>query len=158
MRKMGPIDFRILFAAALVLILMACGHQDKGSEAASSDSTMDSSAKPMSHEEREMQEMLQARSSKPQENPYKDAKIDIHVFKNDTIDQTPRLTGYGYDILIFGAVYNHQPHIPAINGMRGFNTKEQAQKAAELVVHKIRNNIMPPSLSPKELDSLGTLK
>ncbi len=97
-------------------------------------------------------------TAKPAANPYKDAKIDIKVFNNDTVKNDPKLTGFGYDILIYDAVYNHQPHIPAINGMRGFHTKEQAKKAAELVVYKIRNNIMPPSLSPKELDSLGTLK
>lgn len=94
----------------------------------------------------------------PAENPYKDAKVDIRIFSNDTIKQEPKLTGYGYDILIYDAVYNHQPHIPAINGVRGFHTLEQAQKTAELVVFKIKNNIMPPSLSVKELDSLDVLK
>ncbi len=94
----------------------------------------------------------------PAENPYKDAKVDIRIFSNDTIKQEPKLTGYGYDILIYDAVYNHQPHIPAINGVRGFHTSEQAQKTAELVVFKIKNNVMPPSLSVKELDSLDVLK
>lgn len=94
----------------------------------------------------------------PAENPYKDAKVDIRIFSNDTIKQEPKLTGYGYDILIYDAVYNHQPHIPAINGVRGFHTLEQAQKTAELVVFKIKNNVMPPSLSVKELDSLDVLK
>lgn len=96
---------------------------------------------------------------KPAENPYKDAQIDIKVFKNDTIPGSP-LKGFGYDIFMFNgnSPYVHQPHIPAISGNRGFNTEEQAHKAAELIVYKIKNNIMPPSVTPRELDSLGVLK
>ena len=100
----------------------------------------------------------QQKNEKPAANPYKDAKIDIQVFKNDTVKQDIILTGFGYNILIFDAMYVHQPHIPAINGNRGFKTKEQATKAAEFVIYKIRNNIMPPSLSVEELDSLGVLQ
>ncbi len=110
---------------------------------------------PQVEQEKEMKEMLN--SAAPKENPYKDAKIDIQIFNNDTVKAESKIAGYGYNILMYDAIYVHQPHIPAINGNRGFKTKEQARKAAEFVVYKIRNNIMPPSMSPKELDSLGTI-
>ncbi len=140
-------------------VLFSCSGGKDDNSHDSTDSTQMHAENPMSHEEREMKEMMEAqKNAKPQENPYKDAKIDIRVFNNDTIKQNPAISGFGYDILIYDAVYNHQPHIPAINGMRGFHTKDQARKAAELVVYKIKNNIMPPSVSPQELDSIGALK
>ena len=113
----------------------------------------------MTEAKREMMEMAEKhKNDKPKENPYKNAKIDIQVFKNDTVKAEPKLTGFGYNILIYDALYVHQPHVPAINGSRGFKTQEQATKAAEFVIYKIRNNIMPPSLTVQELDSLGVLK
>ncbi len=123
------------------------------------DSVQAKTVGPMNEEQREMKEMAERqKNEKPKESPYKNAKIDIKVFNNETIKSDQKLTGFGYDILIYDALYVHQPHIPAINGSRGFKTKEQATKAAEFVIYKIRNNIMPPSLSVEELDSLGTLK
>ncbi|HEY4800316.1 MAG TPA: DUF4907 domain-containing protein [Bacteroidia bacterium] len=149
--------FLILAASALIF---SCNHaKDENKQDKNDQGAQPNSGQPAAMENREMKEMQEAqKNQKPKENPYKNAKIDIQVFNNDTIKQEPKLTGFGYNILIYDAVYNHQPHIPAINGMRGFHTKEQAHKAAELVVYKIRNNIMPPSLTPQELDSMGTLK
>jgi len=66
--------------------------------------------------------------------------------------------GWGYDIYIDGQKYMHQEHIPAVQGLHPFTTKEDARKAAELVVFKIKNNILPPTLSVHELDSIGVLK
>ncbi|HIO72841.1 MAG TPA: DUF4907 domain-containing protein [Flavobacteriales bacterium] len=42
-------------------------------------------------------------------------------------------------------------------GLQRFRTKHDAQKAAELVIHKLRNNILPPSISIEELKDLGIL-
>ena len=146
------------FLPVISLLFVCSCHpgNDIGDKSAADSTSVQDSTK-MNPMDREMQEMAAAQK-KDTANPYRNAKIDVRVFNNDTVKQEPKITGFGYDILIYDAVYNHQPHIPAINGMRGFHTKEQARKAAELVVHKIRNNIMPPSLTPHELDSLGTLK
>lgn len=143
---------KVLFIS---IAIISCSNGKEDGKSEGQDSAQAQSQHPMSHEEMEMKEMAERQKSEaPKENPYKDAKIDIKVFEN----KEPNLSGYGYDILIFDALYVHQPHIPAINGNRGFKTKDQANKAAEFVVYKIRNNIMPPSLSVEELDSLGTLK
>ncbi len=88
---------------------------------------------------------------KPKENPYAKAKIDIKTFKTDS-------TGWGYDIYIYDGLYVHQPCKPGISGNMGFRTEELARKTGEFVAYKIRNNIMPPSVTPQELDSLGVLK
>ena len=93
----------------------------------------------------------------PKENPYANAEIEIQVFMNDTTADSA-LGGFGYNIFLFKGLYVHQPHIPAINGNRGFSSAADAEKTGGLTAYKIRNNIMPPSLSVKELDSLGVLK
>lgn len=77
------------------------------------------------------------------------AKISIKVYKNT------ESSGYGYDIIMDGRLYIHQPNIPALPGNAGFSNKEDAQSVAELVVTKIRNNIMPPTIDVKELENMG---
>ncbi len=99
----------------------------------------------------------EAKKETPKENPYMNAEIDIQVFRNDTTADSA-LGGFGYNIFLFKGLYVHQPHIPAINGNRGFSSAADAEKTGGLTAYKIRNNIMPPSLSVKELDSLGVLK
>jgi hypothetical protein len=47
------------------------------------------------------------------------------------------------------------PHLP---GNEGFTTKERAQKVADLVMKKIKNNEMPPTVTIEELSSMGVLK
>ena len=42
-------------------------------------------------------------------------------------------------------------------GNAGFSSEEKAAKAGSFIVYKIRNNILPPSVTPEELDSLGVL-
>ncbi len=86
-------------------------------------------------------------------NPYENSNVEIKVFANDDV-----LKGFGYDVYIDKSPYVHQPHIPAIAGNRGFSSSEFAQRTGEFVAYKIKNNIMPPSISPAELDSLGVLK
>jgi len=80
-------------------------------------------------------------------------KIEIRTYRNDSLISGSK--GWGYDIYINGTKYIHQPHMPAINGEEGFKSKEDAVKTAELIARKINNNMMPPSISVNELDSLG---
>jgi len=65
--------------------------------------------------------------------------------------------GWGYDIYMKNKLYIHQPHIPAVSGNNAFKNQADAEKTGNLVVNKIRNNIMPPSVTVKELDSLKVL-
>jgi len=86
-------------------------------------------------------------------NPYENAQVEIKTFAND-----PALGGFGYDIFIDHQPYVHQPHVPAVAGNKGFSSPENAKRAGEFVAYKIKHNMMPPSVSPHELDSLGVLK
>ena len=78
-----------------------------------------------------------------------DTSVRMNIFKNTEI------SGYGYDILIGEKLYIHQPNIPAVEGNNGFATEEKARKAAAFIIYKIKMNIMPPSVTKGELDSLG---
>ncbi len=89
-------------------------------------------------------------------NPYQDANLTVEVFKVDSIEHNGT-HGWGYDIMINGEIHIHQPHIPAVMGNNGFSSEEKAQIAGEFVIKKIKNNILPPRVSPEELDSLGVL-
>jgi len=92
----------------------------------------------------------------PGYNPYENSKITVQVFKVDSIETTGS-KGWGYDILINDELYIHQPNIPSVMGNNGFSSEEKARDAGEFVIYKIRNNIIPPSVTPNELDSLGVL-
>ncbi|MFA6570870.1 MAG: DUF4907 domain-containing protein [Bacteroidota bacterium] len=99
----------------------------------------------------EPKETSKNKDTTKKDNPYKNAKIDIVTYKVDTL-------GWGYDILLWNSRYVHQPSIPALPGNRGFAEDSLARRAAEFIVKKIRNNIIPPSVTIQELDSLGVLK
>lgn len=62
---------------------------------------------------------------------------------------------YGYRILKSGKLFIHQPQIPALPGNKGFQTKELATKCAELVIDKIQDGILPPTITIEELKSLS---
>ena len=88
--------------------------------------------------------------------------------QNDTTAKAPQKVGFktfrnagsdwGYDIYVDGKLYVHQPHIPATSGNTGFKNERDAKNTAELVVKKIKKNILPPSISIEELEKLGVVK
>lgn len=90
-------------------------------------------------------------------NPYEKSEITVDVFKVDSLESNGS-GGWGYDILINGKLYIHQPIIPGVQGNRVFSSEEKAREAGELIVSKIRNNILPPSVSVEELDNKGLLE
>lgn len=62
---------------------------------------------------------------------------------------------YGYDILGDGRLFVHQTNLPGMPGVEGCRTSADAEKLARYVIAKIRQGNMPPSITPRELDSLG---
>ena len=82
-------------------------------------------------------------------NPYADSEITAEVF--------PEGNGFGYDILIDGQIYVHQANIPAVGGNQTFKSESDANLAADLVISKIRQNILPPTVTVEELQTLGVI-
>jgi hypothetical protein len=66
-------------------------------------------------------------------------------------------TGYGYSIFIQDKEIIHQPHIPAIDSLHCFSSKEDAERVALLVRQKMINHQFPPAVSVEEIDSLGVI-
>ena len=62
-----------------------------------------------------------------------------------------------YDILKDGNLFIHQPSIPGMPGHNGFKTKEQAAKVAQLVITKMKQGEMPPTVSEEELKKLNVI-
>jgi hypothetical protein len=88
---------------------------------------------------------------KEQKNPYANAEITIKIIPSTK-------NTFGYDILLYGRPFVHQPNIPGLPGNEGFTTKERAQTVAEFVVKKIRKNEMPPTVTIEDLNNMGVLK
>lgn len=64
---------------------------------------------------------------------------------------------WGYDIYLDGKLVIHQPLIPAVSGNKGFATQEQATNVARAIVLKIKNGIMPPTITQEELKKLNAI-
>ena len=125
----------IIFIASLLLIiccvLLRCGNNKSGQ--ANSKESNDSE-----------------HTAVNEGNPYKEAEIKAVIIpaENNT---------FGYDIYLYGSVLIHQPARPGLPGNTGFTTEEDAMKVAELVMKKIRNNEMPPTVTIEELQELRVL-
>lgn len=65
---------------------------------------------------------------------------------------------FGYDIYSDNRLMIHQPSMPGLPGNEGFKTKDAAEKVAKLVISKMENGEMPPSVSVEELKELGVLE
>jgi hypothetical protein len=65
--------------------------------------------------------------------------------------------GYGYDIFINDKLSIHQPHIPALAGIRGFASFKDAQQTAEAVVKKLKQKENPPTITVEELATMGVV-
>ena len=77
-------------------------------------------------------------------------KADITFLVIDTPDEK-----FGYAIFIDGELYLEQKTVPAIDGSTGFESKEEAEKVAALVITKIKSGKVPPSVTPDELKAIG---
>jgi len=80
------------------------------------------------------------------ENPYANSDITVQTLEGEN--------GWGYDILIDGEMYVHQPTIPALPGTSNFNSEQDARAVAELMIKKIRENILPPGVTAEEVNEI----
>ena len=83
---------------------------------------------------------------KTEVSPYLNSDIQVKTFERER--------GWGYDITIDGLIYIHQPNIPALPGDAGFKNEKDAKAVAELMVQKIRENILPPGVTVEEVKAL----
>ena len=65
--------------------------------------------------------------------------------------------GWGYQIFDGNKLMINQKHIPAVQGLTGFETKEKAEKTAQYVLDQVEAGIFPPTITTEILDSLEVL-
>lgn len=65
---------------------------------------------------------------------------------------------FGYKILVDGKVMINQESMPAVPGNKGFPRKIDAERMADLVILKITNGVMPPTITVHEVDSIKAFK
>ncbi|HEY5773045.1 MAG TPA: DUF4907 domain-containing protein [Chitinophagaceae bacterium] len=61
---------------------------------------------------------------------------------------------YGYEVFIRNKIVISQLTIPCKSGIEGFINKLDAEKVARLVIKKLSQGIMPPTVNKQELTSL----
>ena len=86
----------------------------------------------------------------PESKSYAKANIEAKLIASEG-------NTWGYDILVEGKRFIHQPSKPGLPGNRGFATKEKAQKVANLIIQKLRKGAMPPSVTIEEMKELKAL-
>jgi len=65
--------------------------------------------------------------------------------------------GWGYQIFKGAKIMINQDHIPAVNGLFGFETREKAELAAKFVISKMSQGMEHPTVKAQELDSIGAI-
>lgn len=82
---------------------------------------------------------------KPESNNLDDLSVQVY-----SID-----SGFAYKINLGEKPMIDQKHIPGVQGLKYFKSEEDARNAGMLMLYKLENNIMPPSVTLNELDSLN---
>lgn len=93
----------------------------------------------------------------PQSPSINSQLLDLKTFevKDKT---TGKLLGWGYDIYIDGKRNIHQPIIPGIAGNNSFSSEEKAKTTGTFAINKMKQTGGLPTITIKELDSLGVTK
>ncbi|WP_342084232.1 DUF4907 domain-containing protein [Dyadobacter sp. OTU695] len=63
--------------------------------------------------------------------------------------------GWGYHIRKDTTLVIEQKVIPGVPGINGFVTEQEAAKTGALVKQKLDRGVFPPTITSRELDSLG---
>lgn len=65
--------------------------------------------------------------------------------------------GWGYQIFEGSTMLINQIHIPVIQGLHSFSSKENATRTAEYIMQEVKTGNFPPTLTKEILDSLDVL-
>ena len=136
--------FPILFSACIVF---ACGNEHKTEDDALIIEAVDTEDETSVDETAE--NSVQNEPELPT-SPRLSGKYTVKAFLSDSI-------GWGYSILEGTKVVVNQPHIPAIQGIKGFTSEARALRAGEEAAYKMEQGVVPPTLTVAELKALKVI-
>jgi hypothetical protein len=95
------------------------------------------------------------------QNPGRQSSVEKDK-KNNFTDYTYKIipsinNTWCYDIYKNSKMLIHQTNIPGLPGNEGFKKKSDAEKVARLVIKKLENGEMPPSVTVDEMNKLKVL-
>ena len=92
--------------------------------------------------------------------------LDVKLEKNSEQTSIPKYSSKVYYLQNVGWCYQvfrgtkmilYQKHIPAVQGIKGFETKEKAEIAVNFIMERVIAGNERPSVTPEELDSIGAI-
>ena len=126
---------RLLLTFSFILLLFSC------SEKRASEQVVDAT---------EEKSVNHSQSDQKQSTPSKPKPLSNYTFFTHL-----QTEGWGYSISEKGKRIIDQQTIPGVPGNQGFQTSEDAQKVAELVIEKLEKGAFPPTVLEEELQKLG---
>ena len=63
--------------------------------------------------------------------------------------------GWGYQVFKGATILINQEHIPAVQGLQYFSSKENAETTAAYILQEVEKGNFPPTVDERILDSLG---
>ena len=92
--------------------------------------------------------VVESKNNQEQEAPK--SKYSYRVF------HTPE-TGWGYQVFRGSKIIINQAHVPAVPGVKGFETRQQAEIAVKYIMEFVEAGNERPSVNPEDLDSIGAI-
>lgn len=93
----------------------------------------------------------------PQPPAFSSQSFEVKTFEiKDSI--SGKSLGWGYDIYVDGKRNIHQPILPGVAGNKHFSSEEHATITGTFAVNKMKQTGGLPTITIKELDSLGVTK
>jgi nicotinamidase-related amidase len=126
---------RLILTFSFILLLFSC------SEKRASEQVVDAT---------EEKSVNHSQSDQKQSTPSKPKPSSNYTFFTHL-----QTEGWGYSISEKGKRIIDQQTIPGVPGNQGFQTSEDAQKVAELVIEKLEKGAFPPTVLEEELQKLG---
>ncbi len=119
----------------IAMMLFACNN-DQGAKTQSETSAADS-----------------IKTSTPQQPSSNTPPVEITYSITDERENT-----FGYYIFFDGNMVHSFPPTPNYAYEKGFKTREDADKAAQIALNKIRKGQMPPTVTEEELREAGIIR
>ncbi len=102
-------------------------------------------------------EQITETSDTPQPPTFSSQSFEVKTFEiKDTV--SGKSLGWGYDIYVDGKRNIHQPILPGVAGNKHFSSEEHATITGTFAVNKMKQTGGLPTITIKELDSLGVTK